>query len=124
MFVCASTCVCSARTALKTSSLCWRCTGPARLVRAWSMNSSSSQHGEVDVTYPLPSLEGCLKDTYSYRHQEQVSTDRADCAGYPRHGEPAPANDGKKTPAMAKNEPVDGAVKNASKEKGDGKSLT
>lgn len=31
------------------------------------------KHGEVDVTYPLPSLEGCLKDTYGVIvYQEQV----------------------------------------------------
>ena len=41
------------------------------------------KHGEVDVTYPLPSLEGCLKDTYGVIvYQEQVMQIAQIVAGY------------------------------------------
>lgn len=54
------------------------------------------KHGEVDVTYPLPSLEGCLKDTYGVIvYQEQVmQIAQIGRRVYPRRRRPAPASDG------------------------------
>ena len=41
------------------------------------------KHGQVEVTYPLPSLEGCLKDTYGVIvYQEQVMQIAQIVAGY------------------------------------------
>ncbi len=67
------------------------------------------KHGEVDVTYPLPSLEGCLKDTYGVIvYQEQVMQSRGIITGvcFPRRRRPAPQAMGKRerSPSL-KNEP-------------------
>ena len=81
------------------------------------------KHGEVDVTYPLPSLEGCLKDTYGVIvYQEQVMQIAQIVAGYTLGGADLlrRAMGKKNAEAMAKERTlfVDGAVKNGtSKEK-------
>lgn len=72
------------------------------------------KHGEVDVTYPLPSLEGCLKDTYGVIvYQEQVMQIAQIVAGvYPRAAQTCSGERwGRKTPKpWPKNEPFSWTV--------------
>ena len=81
------------------------------------------KHGDVEVTYPVPSLEGCLKDTYGVIvYQEQVMQIAQIVAGYTLGGADLlrRAMGKKNAEAMAKERTlfVEGAVKKGtSKEK-------
>lgn len=75
------------------------------------------KHGEVEVTYPVPSLQNCLKDTYGVIvYQEQVMQIAQIVAGYTLGGADLlrRAMGKKNAEAMAKERTlfVDGAVKN------------
>ncbi len=75
------------------------------------------KHGEVEVTYPVPSLENCLKDTYGVIvYQEQVMQIAQIVAGYTLGGADLlrRAMGKKNAEAMAKERSLfeDGAVKN------------